>query len=301
MRRLALAAVLASAALGACGEDDPGEGAAVRVVATTTQAADLVEAVGRARVHVTGLLGPNSDAHAYEPRPSDARAIAEADLVVRSGGDVDEWLADIAGGDDALVLIDAVTQRGEDPHWWLDPRNGVAAVEAIRAALAEADPEGAAGYGRRAREYSGRLRVLDRGIARCIGRLPAARRKLVTTHEALGHYADRYGLEVVGALIPSLSSQAQPSAGDTQELVEQIREERVEAIFPEESLDPALEEAVAREAGVEVGRPLYADALGPEGSEGATYLGSLAANTERIVEGLSGRRLRCRPGTRREG
>ena len=298
MKRLSLCLLVF--ALASCGDDDSSpEG--VQVVATTTQAADLARAVGGERTDVTGLLQPNSDAHDYEPRPSDAQAVADADLVIRSGGEVDEWLDDIAGGDDALVLIDAVRRRGEDPHWWQDPRNGLLAVEAIRAALADADPAGAAAYERNARRYAARLRALDAGIKRCIDELPPERRKLVTTHDALGYYADRYGLEVIGALIPSLSSQAQPSAGDTQELVEQIRSEGVQAIFPESSLDPQLEEAVSREAGADVGRALYADALGPAGSAGATYLGSLAANTEALVEGLSGGRLRCTRGTPRGG
>jgi zinc/manganese transport system substrate-binding protein len=300
VRQLALATAIAAAALAGCGEDEPGA-SEVRVVATTTQAADLARAVGGDAVEVTGLLQPGSDAHDYEPRPSDARAVAAADLVIRSGGEVDEWLGDVAGGDDALVLSEAVRLRGEDPHWWQDPRNGLLAVDAIGAALADANPAGAEAYARNARRYSRRLRALDREIARCIDRLPPARRRLVTTHDALGYYADRYGLEVIGALIPSLSSQAQPSAGEIQELVDQIRAQGVEAVFPESSLNPGLERAVAREAGAEVGGALYADALGPEGSAGETYLGSLAANTEAIVEGLSGGRLSCRPGTRREG
>ena len=291
--------MLAAVSLAACGEDEPGANAAVSVVATTTQAADLARQVGGERVHVTGLLQPNSDAHDYEPRPSDARAVAEADLVIRSGGEIDEWLTDVAGGEDAVVLIDAVGRRGDDPHWWQDPRNGLIAVEAIREALAAADPDGAAAYARNAVAYSGHLRELDREIARCLRRIPAGQRKLVTTHDALGYYTERYGLDVIGALIPSLSSQAQPSAGDIQELVEQIRAEGVAAIFPESSLSPRLEEAVAREAGVEVGGALYADALGAEGSAGETYAGSLAANTRTIVEGLSGGRLSCMPGTPR--
>ena len=117
--------------------------------------------------------------------------------------------------------------------------------------------------------------------------MPAARRKLVTTHDSLGYYADRYGLEVVGALIPSLSSQAQPSSKDTAELVDQIERLGVRAIFPESSLNPKLERAVARESGAEVGEALWADTLGAEGSSGATYVDSIRSNTRAIVGGLT--------------
>lgn len=183
----------------------------------------------------------------------------------------------------------------EDPHWWQDPRNAIAAVGAIEAALIEADPDGRAEYEANAAAYVERLETLDREVAACIDRIPAADRKLVTTHDALGYYADRYGIETVGALIPSQSTAAQPSAGDTRALVEQIRAQGVRAIFPESSLSPRLERAVARETGARVGRALWADALGGEDSDGATYVDSIASNTEAIVDGLTGGEVACRP------
>jgi ABC-type Zn uptake system ZnuABC Zn-binding protein ZnuA len=296
-------AVVAALAVGAgCGESDSAssssdEGASV--VATTTQVGDLVRQVGRGRVEVTQLLRPGTDPHSYEPRPSDAVALAETDVVFRSGGDLDEWLGDLiesAGGDaETVELSDALRTRSDDPHWWQDPRNAVRAVGAIARALADADPEGRRRYAANARAYARRLRRLDRAVAACIDRIPPAKRKLVTTHDALGYYADRYGLTVVGALIPSLSTAAQPSAGDVRELVEQIEREGVEAIFPESSLEPRLERAVAGETGAEVGGALWADALGPEGSSGATYVESIQSNTEAIVAGLTGGAERCRP------
>jgi len=273
------------------------------VVATTTQMGDFVRAVGGERVMVEQILGPNVDPHDYEPRPSDSIALGEARVVFRSGGDLDEWLDDLidaAGGDSPVVQgLDAVPTRGEptaeDPHWWQDPRNASAAVSAVSRALVEADPEGRAVYERNASAYRRRLERLDRSVASCIQKVPPRQRKLVTTHDALGHYADRYGLEVVGALIPSLSGQAQPSAKDTSELVAQIEELGVRAIFPESSLDPRLEEAVARESGATVGEALWADTLGPAGSGGATYIESIQANTEAIVDGLSSGEVKCRP------
>jgi ABC-type Zn uptake system ZnuABC Zn-binding protein ZnuA len=144
-------------------------------------------------------------------------------------------------------------------------------------------------------EPGSRLERLDRQTAACIDRIPPRLRRLVTTHDALGYYAARYGLKVIGAVIPSLSTQAQPSAGDIQRLVEQIERAGVKAIYPESSINPKLEQAVARESGARIGAPLWADTLGPEGSAGATYIGSIAANTAAIVEGLSGGEQSCEP------
>jgi ABC-type Zn uptake system ZnuABC Zn-binding protein ZnuA len=309
------AVVLALVAIG-CGGDSSSssKGASVTAVATTTQVADLVREVGVDRVDVEQILQPNSDPHGYEPRPSDAAALAGADVVFQSGGELDEWLdglIDNAGGDAPRVeLIQAVDTidggsaedehasdhgEGADPHWWQDPRNAIAAVASIRNALIAADPGGRADYEANARAYTERLRRLDRNVAACVDAIPAARRKLVTTHDALAYYANRYGIAVVGALIPSLSTAAQPSAGDTQKLVDQIERENVKAIFPESSINPKLERAVSRETGAKVGPALWADTLGPEGSDGATYIESIQSNTAALVDGLTGGAKHCRP------
>lgn len=300
-RPLATAAALAAtlALVAGCG-DDSGSGDGLTVVATTTQVADLVRQVGGGRVNVEGVLRPGGDPHDYEPRPSDVTAVARAAVVFRSGGEVDDWLGDVidnAGGDAEVVsLIDSVNRLDDDPHWWQDPRNSVRAVEAIRAELSKADPNGRAAYARNAERTIRRLGRLDREIARCVDRVPVAKRKIVTTHDALAYFARRYGVEVVGAVIPSLSTQAQASAGDVERLVEQIRREGVEAVFPESSVNPDIERAIAREADARIGDPLYADSLGPEGSPGETYLGALAADARRLVRGMSGGRVACHAG-----
>jgi zinc/manganese transport system substrate-binding protein len=308
MRRAALLAgalaALAAAALGGCGNGGGGSGSGVTVVATTTQVADFVRNVGGRRVDVHQILRPNADPHEYEPRPSDVKTVADAALVVRSGGEVDDWLQDVidnAGGDaPVLTLSDHVRARKDeagdvDPHWWQDPRNAELAVKAIQRALARADPRGAGAYRRNAARYLKRLARLDRQTAACIDRIPPRLRKLVTTHDALGYYAARYGLEVIGAVIPSLSTQAQPSAGDIQRLVDQVKRTGVKAIYPESSINPKLEQAIARESGATTGAPLWADSLGPAGSSGATYIDSIAANTAAIVDGLSGGGEHCEP------
>jgi ABC-type Zn uptake system ZnuABC Zn-binding protein ZnuA len=303
MRRLALAALIALAAVafaGGCRDSGAGGDAQVSAVATTTQVADLVRNVGGPRVSVDGILRPNSDPHEYEPRPSDAAALTRADLVFRSGGDLDGWLdqvVDNAGGDARQVtLIDSVHRLGDDPHWWQDPRNAILAVGAIRAALVKADPAGRRAYDRRAAAYVRRLRALDEAIAVCVQRVPAPKRRIVTTHDALGYFAARYGVKVIGAVIPSLSTQAQASARDVNRLVDQIRSEGVEAIFPEAAVSQKLEQAISREAGAKVGEKLYADTLGPGGSGAATYLEAMRHNASALVDGMSGGRVSCELG-----
>jgi ABC-type Zn uptake system ZnuABC Zn-binding protein ZnuA len=319
MRSLLPAAALLAAAAVAVGcskrdasSDNPD--AALRVVATTTQVADFARAVGGDRVSVDALLSPNSDPHDYEPKPSDARAVAEADVVLRSGGDLDAWLQDViqgAGGDATEVtLIDAVDtiegghhhEEGEeehgaeeehageeqDPHWWQDPRNVVKATEAIRAAFAKADPDGAGGYASGAREYTAQLTELDGAVERCMAAIPAGRRKLVTNHDAFGYFAHRYDITVLGSIIPALSTSAQPSAGDVRRLVAAIKRERVTTIFPESAINQRLEDAVARDAGAKVGPALFADTLGPKGSPGATYLGALRHDASAMATGFGG-------------
>ena len=304
MRRCWLIAVLATicatASFAGCGENDD-EATGADVVATTTQVGDIARQVAGERASVRQILEPNSDPHEYEPRPSDAKAVMDADVVVRSGGDLDDWLSDLldnTGGDArTLTLIGAMRTRraGDevDPHWWQDPRNGVTAVRKIRDALIAADPVGRDAYTSNADAYLKRLRALDGAIRACIDAIPARERKLVTDHDALGYYADRYAVQVVGTVIPALSTQAQASAGEVARLARTIRREGVKTVFAESSVNHKLANAIARDSGAKVGGDLYADTLGAEGSAGETYLGSLKANTQALVEGFTGGQERC--------
>jgi zinc/manganese transport system substrate-binding protein len=300
MRSLALLLLLLPFAATGCGDSDGQDGTGtgeVEAVATTTIVGDLVRNVGGQRVQLETLVPADADPHGHEPRPSDAVALAEAELVVKSGGDLDEWLDDLiesAGADAAeLTLLDSVRAIGDDPHWWQDPRNALLAVEAIRAALAEADPDHRRAYERGAGGYISELRALDDEIERCMDRIPPERRKLVTTHDSLGYFARRYDVEVIGSVIPSLSTQAQPSAQDVDALVEQIEDEGVAAIFPEADVSQRLERAISRESGAEVGRELWTDSLGGEGSGAETYLAAMRANADALAEGMSGGRVSC--------
>jgi ABC-type Zn uptake system ZnuABC Zn-binding protein ZnuA/ABC-type Mn2+/Zn2+ transport system permease subunit len=297
----AAAALVALALIGAgCGSSGGGDGDQVVAVATTTQIGDFVGEVGGEAVQVEQLLQPNSDPHDYEPRPSDVQAVAEADVIYASGEGLDEWIEDVVGdsGSEAeIVDLGAVApiRLPDDPHWWHDPRNAVAAVAEIERTLTQADPSQKAKFARNAAAYERQLRALDAGIAACIDSVPASRRKLVTDHDAFNYFANRYEIEVVGAVIPSQTTQAQPSAKELSELVDTIEAEGVEAIFPESSLSSKVANAIAEQAGVSAEYTLYGDTLGSEDSDGATYLQMEAANADAVVRGFTGGKRGCSP------
>jgi ABC-type Zn uptake system ZnuABC Zn-binding protein ZnuA/ABC-type Mn2+/Zn2+ transport system permease subunit len=303
-RVVAAAAVAASLALAgtACGSD--GGSGQERVVATTTQVGDWAKAVG-SRFDVHQILRPNTDPHDYEPRPEDVEALAEADVIFRSGGDLDAWVgeaADDAGSEARIVNLGSglpVERRGGgeevDPHWWHDPRNAAHAVKRIGAELASRAGERGGRVRAATARYLAAIRALDRGIARCIAPIPREQRKLVTDHDALGYFADRYGLDVVGTVFPARTTVAQPSAGELAELADAVEREGVEAVFPQASVNDDTARAIARETRATVGRELYGDTLGPAGSSGDTYLAMEAANADSIVRGLSGGGRGCKP------
>lgn len=180
-----------------------------------------------------------------------------------------------------------------DPHWWHDPANAEAAVEEIRDSLIEADPENEQVYSENAEQYLGQIRTLDSEIESCITSVPEEDRKLVTDHDAFGYFTNRYDIEVVGTVIPSQTTQAQPSAGDTADLISLIEEEDVQAVFPESSINASLAETIAEETGATAEYTLYGDTLGPEGSDGDTYLKMEAANANAMVQGFTGGDERC--------
>ena len=166
-------------------------------------------------------------------------------------------------------------------------------MAAIRNALSRADPEGRSTYARNATAYLAKVRTLDRGIRACVDKVPAARRRLVTDHDAFDYFARRYGVRVVGAVIPSQTTQAQASAGDVSRLSALIRRERVKAVFPESSINAKLARAIARQTGATSDYSLYGDTLGPAGSKGATYLGMERSNADQMVRGFSAGRRGC--------
>jgi ABC-type Zn uptake system ZnuABC Zn-binding protein ZnuA len=175
-----------------------------------------------------------------------------------------------------------------EPHWWHDPRNAEYAVRRIRDAFAKADPAARAAFARNAAATLRRIRALDAAIGRCMRAVPASQRKMVTDHDAFSAFAERYGITVVGAVIPARTTRAEPSAGDLSRLTRLIRREHVRAVFPETSVNPRLARAIARQTGASSDYVLYGDTLGPKGSDGATYVASEAHNADALVRGFTG-------------
>jgi ABC-type Zn uptake system ZnuABC Zn-binding protein ZnuA len=169
-----------------------------------------------------------------------------------------------------------------------------AAVPVIRDALERAAPRAAGAIARRAGAYARRVRALDAGIGACLRAVPPRERALVTSHDAFGYFARRYGIRVIGAVIPAQTSEAQPSAGQVSRLARLVRANHVRAIFPESSLNPKLAQALARQTGARASLTLYGDTLGPEGSAGDTYLEMELANARAMVEGFTGGARTCR-------
>jgi zinc/manganese transport system substrate-binding protein len=306
---LALFGLLALSLLASgCGASSSPSGSGLVVVATTTQIGDWVTEVGGDAVSVHQILQPNTDPHEYEPRPGDVEETAGAKLVFLSGDNLDKWMGEVVSGSGSeaktvdLGASVPVKLPGEssgaeasrfDPHWWHDPRNAEAAVQAVARQLSAAEPSEAALFRRNASAYLRRLEALDQGIARCIDSVSRDERKLVTDHDAFGYFARQYGIEVVGTVIPSQSTQAQPSAADLHELIELIERQGVKAVFPESSVSPNVAEAIARETGASSDYTLYGDTLGRPDSPGATYIGMERANADAMVRGFTGGRHGC--------
>lgn len=268
----------------------------LKVVATYSILGDLLQNVGGDRIELHTLVGPGLDTHTFEPSPADSIALAEASLIFENGLEFEPWLADlyVASGSDAgrVAVSDGLEplrsgESGEaDPHLWHSAANAIHMVKAIRDALAKADAPNAAIYHANAEAYIVQLQELDNWVFAQVKTLPESRRKLVTTHDTFGYFADRYGFEVVGAVLPASTEGASPSAQKVAALVESVKAAGVPAVFAENVSSNTLLRQVADEAGVSVVASLYTDALGSAGSDGDTYLKMMRYNVTTIVAEL---------------
>ncbi|MFJ8579942.1 metal ABC transporter substrate-binding protein [Micromonospora sp. NPDC093277] len=307
-----LGTVLAMATIGAsagCGADTGTSTAAQRgtitVVATTPEVADFTRNVGGDAVRITQIIKPNVDPHDYEPTPADIQAIGAAKLVVKNGVGLEGWLDDtISSAGFTGTVVDTsqgvALRKGDpddeetkdgDPHIWHNPRNAKTMAENIEKALVSADPGHADAYRANFQAYAAKLDKLDAENERKFATLPADDRKLVTNHDAFGYYIDRYQLQFIGSVIPSMDTSAELSATQINDLVAKIKATGTRAIFSESSLPPKAAEAIARQSGVKVvggEDALYGDSLGPEGTPQGTYLGAEEHNTDTIVAAIGG-------------
>lgn len=289
------------------------------VVATYSILGDLVANVGGDLVQIETLVGAGGDAHTFEPTPADSVKLIQATLIFENGLEFEPWLNDLYTSAQSqarrVVVSEKVEpraleeaehheeegehaqeegaqhdehQHGEfDPHIWQSVTNAKLMVETIRDALVAADPNNTATYQANAENYLAQLSELENWVEAEVAKLPAEHRKLVTSHDTFGYFAERYGFEVIGSALTSVSTEAsEPSAAELAALVEQIKAIGVPAIFAENISNPRLMEQIAAEANVTLAPTLYTDALGEPGSDGETYIKMMRYNVQTIVTAL---------------
>ena len=270
----------------------------LKVLATFSILADIVKNVGGDRIEVATLVGPNGDAHVYEPAPSDARKVADAKLVFVNGLGFEGWMGRLttASGTKAPVVVATagimprkLQERGQseiDPHAWQSVGNAKIYAANVREALIAADPAGKAAYQANAAAYLGKLDDLDREVRTALAAIPPERRKIISTHNAFGYFAEAYGIEFIAP--QGMSTDAEPSARDVARIITQVKIQKIPAVFLENITDPRLMRQIAVESGARVGGTLYSDALtGPKG-EAPTYLDMIRHNVKQISAALMG-------------
>lgn len=281
----------------------------ISVVASFAILADFVAEIGGDRVDVTALVGPGGDVHTFSATPADARAVAEADILVVNGLGFEGWidrLTEASGFDgvlvvaservealadmhDHIIITEGVVATHEhhevDPHTWQDVGNAAIYAENIAAALTAVDPAGAAEYASNLAAYSAELDALDTEIRATVAGLPEGRRLVVTSHDAFGYFSAAYG---IGFLAPQgINPDAEAGAGDIAALIRQVNQQQIGAVFVETITDPRLIEQIARETDAVVGGTLYSDTLtGPDGPA-ATYVAMMRHNVRTIAAALS--------------
>lgn len=273
-----------------------------RVLAAESFLADITQNIAGDRLKVETLIPPGTDPHSYQPTPADVTKISRSQVLVVNGGGLEEFLEDIlenASSDGIVIEASAGLEPRDseasgkhdhaiDPHFWLDPNNVIAYVENIRRGLIQADPEGEPSYNQNAEEYTAQLNKLDAWIREQVETIPVQDRLLVTDHESFGYFADRYGFQIVGAIVPSVSSGASLSAKELAGLIDRIRASGAKAIFLESGANARLAEEIAAETGAEIAPPLATHSPLEENGSTGGYIEMMQYNTNVIVTALSG-------------
>ncbi|WP_442754471.1 metal ABC transporter substrate-binding protein [Methylocystis sp. JAN1] len=265
----------------------------IPVVASFSIIGDFVKQVGGDRVSVTTLVGPDGDAHVYQPKPADGRKIAQAKLIFVNGLGFEGWLERLvaaAKGEGAIVTLGKGVaarpgEEGTDPHAWQDVANAKIYVAEIRDALIAADPQGAEAYRGNAGAYLARLDALDAEIVKALDAIPKERRRVVSTHDAFGYFSARYGVAFIAP--QGVSTEAEASARDIARIIEAVKANKVGAVFLENISDPRLAKRIAAETGARVGGTLYSDALSEPGEGGANYVDMMRHNVRELTKALA--------------
>ncbi|WP_299023995.1 metal ABC transporter substrate-binding protein [uncultured Thermanaerothrix sp.] len=301
--------ILAACAAPAQPSPVPTQGQKLRVVATTTLVGDVVKQVGGEWVDLHVLLPVGADPHSFEPAPQDAAKLSQADLIFANGLELEAFLEPLiesAGASERVVYVSEGIQPlslaeeepaheaehthehshgAGDPHVWMDPHNVMIWVDNIEKALSDRDPAHAADYVANARAYRQALQNLDTWIREQVAQVPPEKRRIVTDHLVFGYFAQRYGFEQVGAVVPGFSTLAAPSAQDLAALETQIRQLGIKVIFVGTTVNPALAQRLAEDVGAKV-VTIYTGSLSPADGPAATYLDFMRYNVLALVENL---------------
>jgi zinc/manganese transport system substrate-binding protein len=270
----------------------------IKVVATFSILADFVNNVGGDRVAVTSLVNPNGDVHVYTPTPADAKALAGASLVIVNGLGLEGWVERLvkASGTKAAIVVattgikpraaEADHSRAEpDPHAWQSVANAKIYVGSIRDALSRVDPAGQAIYAANALSYIAKLDALEQEVKSSVAKIPADRRKTITTHDAFGYFGAAYGIAFIAP--QGVSTESEPSAKDVARIIAQIRAQKIPAVFLENVSDPRLLNQIARETGAKIGGTLYSDALTDSSGPAPTYVDMVRHNVHELAAALT--------------
>jgi zinc/manganese transport system substrate-binding protein len=278
----------------------------LKVVTSFSILADFTKNVGGDRLEVSALVGPGGDAHVYTPTPADARNVAAAKLVIVNGLGFEGWLQRLvkSAGNKATVVTatKGVTPRKEkadahghkhshahdetDPHAWQSIANAKIYVANIRDALAAVDAAGAETYRKNAETYLAKLDALDREVRDAVTKLPAERRKVISTHDAFGYFAEAYGITFIAP--QGVSTEAEPTARDVARIIGQIKAQKIPAVFLENLSDPRLMRRIAEESGAKLGGTLFSDSLTDEKGPAPTYIDMIRYNIKALTGALAG-------------
>ena len=291
--RLLLAAALSLAALPVSAQTK------LKVVATFSILGDLVTEVGGDKIDLAVVVGADTDAHTYQPKPTDARTLAAGQVLASNGLGFEGWIDRLARAAPfkgrAIVASEGVATleigthdpghaHGADPHCWQDVGRVRRYVANIAAGLAAADPANAAHYRARAQSYDQQLAELDRWIKAEIAKVPAGQHKAITGHDSFRYFSQAYGVQLLAPR--GYTTDSEPSARDVAALIRLVREQKIKALFIENMTNPGLVDQIARESGAVVGPRLYSDALSAPGGPAPTYLAMMRHNVTALVAGM---------------
>ncbi|MEN9842568.1 MAG: hypothetical protein RLZZ612_397 [Pseudomonadota bacterium] len=296
---LVLSAAVTGLAAPAYAADAP-----IKAVATFSILGDLVQQVGGERVKVETLVGAGGDAHVFQPKPTHAQQIAQAQVIFMNGLGFEGWMTRLLKSANtkvqAVAVSDGIKPQKEqaddhghghghghtDPHAWQSVPNVMVYVKNIATALCRVDASGCKAYEQRASAYTSGLQQLQQDIKTAWQAIPEAQRKVITTHDAFGYYASAYGVRFLAA--QGVSTDSEASAKGVAKLIQQIKKERIKALFVENISDARLIEQIGRETGAKPAGTLYSDSLSAADGPAATYVQMMRYNTQQLTKVIQG-------------